>query len=194
MLVLWNLLSQSLDPLTLWVLLLRLKDPGLERTESRTRTATRTSSKTAVRCSAGQHTRGDVLQWWITLLSPLPSRLALIHEQDAVSHCLTFLPFQCPGQKRTHAGGHISLCNTCCPQQQQPNATNHGERRQTTQCGDTTYSYTHTQPNSTKWKMSSVLYNRLKQLKRVFLPLELFYIANIFHHTRIYLCHHLLNA
>lgn len=95
----------------------------------------------------------------------LPSRLVLIHEQDAVSHCLTFLPLQCPGQKRTHAGGHISLCNTCCPQQQQPNATNHGERRQTTQCGDTySYIHTHTEPNSAKWKMSSVLYNRLKQL------------------------------
>lgn len=39
--------------------LTRLKDPGQERTESRTHTATRTSSKTAVRCSVGQHTRGN---------------------------------------------------------------------------------------------------------------------------------------
>lgn len=37
----------------------RLKDPGRERTEFRTRTATRTSSKTAVRCSVGRHTRGN---------------------------------------------------------------------------------------------------------------------------------------
>lgn len=37
----------------------RLKDPGQERTEFRTRTATRTSSKTAARFSVGQHTRGN---------------------------------------------------------------------------------------------------------------------------------------
>ena len=36
----------------------RLKDPGQERTESRTLTATRTSSKTAVRFCVGRHTQG----------------------------------------------------------------------------------------------------------------------------------------
>lgn len=38
----------------------RSKDLGRERTECRTHTATRTSSKTAVRCSVGRRTRGNI--------------------------------------------------------------------------------------------------------------------------------------
>lgn len=38
----------------------RSKDPGRGKIECRTHTATRTSSKTAVRCSVGRLTRGNI--------------------------------------------------------------------------------------------------------------------------------------
>lgn len=121
--------------------LTRLKDPGRERTESRTPTATRTSSKTAVRCSVGQHTRGNFFQLLsmssvavpvidYTIFLPLLPLVLVNNEQDAVSDWLPYLAFQHLGQKRTNAGGIVCFCNACCTQQQ-PSATNHGEHTHT---------------------------------------------------------------
>lgn len=105
--------------------LTRLKDPGRERTESRTPTATRTSSKTAVRCSVGQHTRGNfflllsmssasvpVIDY--TIFLPLLPLVLVNNEQDAVSDWLPYLAFQHLGQKRTNAGGIVCFCNAWC--------------------------------------------------------------------------------
>ena len=61
--VVWMLVGSFDDTVSMMgidFVFVRSKDRGRGRTECRTHTATRTSSKTAVRCSVGRHTRGNI--------------------------------------------------------------------------------------------------------------------------------------